>query len=230
MDASQVEKALDEAKIPLAPWSQPPPLFRVFGVRKRGWDLRMSLLARDVLRLPDADQITKMDELPLEVLLALLVKTAWESERKLWPSRHVLHSISVPTKTWLLEYKEHLYNANGEETFEPIFYKAYLERIADAMWNLSVSVFGHTAFSYETLAAQVRETDVDRVRRAVHRLFVVCEPARGASGGPASPFWQGRDHWRWSFEQVPQEYKYRFGTVAELTRAIDRLQPPEEPR
>lgn len=224
--ADKVEAEFKKANIGLTPWRCPPPLFQAFDVPQDGWDVRLSLLARDLARLPDAAGTLTTDKLPRDILLALLVKTVWEGGRRLWPSRHVLHSIAVPTKTWLLEYDEHLYNANGEETFEPVFYKEYLERIADAMWHLSVSVFGHTAFSYETLAAQVREPDVERVRRAVHRLFVVCEPMRRAAAGPTSPFLAGRDHWRWSFESVPGKGEYRFSTVSDLKKAIESLMPP----
>jgi hypothetical protein len=68
------------------------------------------------------------------------------------------------------------------------------------MWELSTRVFAHSTFSYETLAAERRDTDVERVRLAVKRLSII-SGARDRMKESSRPFWVGQDRWKWDVRQ-----------------------------
>jgi hypothetical protein len=83
--------------------------------------------------------------------------------------------MGIALDDWLLELDEHLFDSAGCEAWEPILDAPYLRRVAHEMWNLSTRVFGRAVFTYETLAAAVREPDVSRVKRAVRRLSILTD-------------------------------------------------------
>jgi hypothetical protein len=171
---------------------------------------------------------------PPEVLVAILLGDATTNSKAVEPVRTVLSAVGVSIDAWLLEVNERLFNSKGCETYEPIFNRAYLKRVARAMWDLSVRVFAHGVFSYDTLAAQVGEPDRERVRRAVCRLSIACKnggrPRNDRPPWKSSwhcPFWVGREQWRWN---VTPRSDSRLGcdyvALSAVDGVIDRLQSP----
>ena len=84
-----------------------------------------------------------------------------------------LASLGLPLRAWLLERNEHLYNCAGFETYEPIFDKKYLKRVAGAMHDLWCGTVDLQPVSYEYLAAELREPHLQRVKTAVRRIAVI---------------------------------------------------------
>ena len=106
---------------------------------------------------------------PHSSLLAILMHDTSENYESLETIRNDLAVLGVPLQGWLLEHREHLYNHYGLETYEPIFDHHFLKRIVEAMWKMSVGIFGCSRFTYEELASQAREPNVTRVRCAVQK-------------------------------------------------------------
>ncbi len=120
-----------------------------------------------------------------------------------------LHAVGLPVWAWLLEYKEHLYTHQGHETFEPIFDKAYLRHVVHRMWQLSQEVFGQSEFTYEALAASLREPNIEKVRCAVRRISIVTRDMNeghemGNSGPYANVIWCGQSLWKWAANAQPR--------------------------
>lgn len=84
-----------------------------------------------------------------------------------------LRAYGIPVHAWLLECDEHLYTWFGAETYEPLLSDDFLKRLAQAMWNKSTKVFGRGASTYEGLASDLREENVERIRMGVRRLSIL---------------------------------------------------------
>jgi hypothetical protein len=155
---------------------------------------------------------------PPNTLLAIILHNMDENCEALEIIRGYLASAGVPLLAWLLDYQGHLYNQHGEETFEPIFSKAYLTNVVRGMWHISTRVVGVSDFTYQTLAAHLREPAISRVRMAVRRIAIIAEAERepiGTSDNPATlpegerstlgcpPIWYGDNTWRWSVKACP---------------------------
>ena len=84
-----------------------------------------------------------------------------------------LAALGLPLRGWLLERNEHLYNCGGFETFEPIFDRKYLQRVAEAMCDLWCGTLDLKPISYEYLAAELRDNDLHRVTTAVRRIAII---------------------------------------------------------
>jgi hypothetical protein len=210
------------------------PLFDTLKLRQEDPDNYLRLVALGVLRAsrktPKRDENPpKKDtpaEWPRELLLAIIISDTWANMQALDAVKTPLSEVGMPVKAWVLEYNERLYNAKGEETFEPIFQKEYLKRIAKAMWELSTRVFAHSTFSYETLAAEMRGPDVERVRLAVKRLSII-SGARDRTRELSRPFWVGQDRWKWDVKPgtggaAPCVY----AAISDLETDIDRQGAP----
>ena len=92
-------------------------------------------------------------------------------------------------KAWLIDNKEGLYNCQGCLTFEPIFSKDYLIRVAESMWKLCTTIMNPGFFSYETLASDLRDPNIARVISAVHRICIII--------GKGNSIWAGVSNWKW---------------------------------
>jgi hypothetical protein len=90
--------------------------------------------------------------------------------------RSDLAAMGLPLRAWLIESHERLFNLWGEETYEPVFTLDYLEKVAMKMWDLSTRIFGQSLFTYQSLADELREPDVGKVKRAVRRIAIVMRP------------------------------------------------------
>lgn len=157
---------------------------------------------------------------PHPSLLAVLMHQVDENQKALAIIGNDLRGAHISLRAWLLEHREHLYTRFGAETYEPAFRTDFLIRIAEAMWELSLRVFGSSRFSYAELASQARESNVALVHRGVRRLSIVerCEfyRTRAASNFPSKhknavdklsasqrsmdsteAIWSGEAEWRW---------------------------------
>lgn len=140
-----------------------------------------------------------------------------------------LSGIGMPLWAWLVEYKEHLYAADGRETFEPIFTREYLQRVADAMWRLTCEVFGQSEFTYEALAAYLREADVEKVRTAVRRISIVTRDMTNESEGAMDrPFdevvWVGQTLWKWNVRGPARKKSPLLRATAKAWLAVVRFE------
>ncbi len=127
--------------------------------------------------------------------------------------REHLAVLGIPLRGWLVEHQEHLYDNHGFESFEPILDHDFLERVVEGMWNLSVRTFGCSTFKYEELAAEIREPNTIKTRRAVRRLSIAIRK-RGAPDF----IWVGENQWCWRDRKSL--------TVPQLSTAVKRLVPP----
>jgi hypothetical protein len=110
---------------------------------------------------------------PLYDVLSAIVKAMNDCFNNTVGNIKPLARLGIECKTWLLCYKEHLYNVDGNETFEPIFTSHYLSYVFQCMSRLSQQVFASSWFSYEVLASSVLEEDVNKIKLAVQRIDVL---------------------------------------------------------
>jgi hypothetical protein len=144
-----------------------------------------------------------------------------EASSQLSRIRSLLAASGLPLRTWLMEQKGSLLDLGPQPkaTHEPALSKQYLERVAEAMWTLSIRVFGEGVFSYEVLADYMREPVTERVKRAARRIH------NEASKGRDGPLlWLGRDAWRW--RRTPPPGAGLTEVLAQAEQAIRRLADP----
>jgi hypothetical protein len=135
------------------------------------------------------------------VLFLVLAGSLRGSARKLERMKLDLGIYGIPVEAWLLEYKEHLFTPAGRETYEAILSKDFLRDVVDRMWHLAAGMFGREPCSYETLAAKLRVSDIDRVRTAVRRIAIVTRHTKGGNRRCYTIRFSTHD-WRW----IPCEY------------------------
>lgn len=146
------------------------------------------------------------DRWPARKILAVIMGDVLNNVRALAAVQERLAIVGTPLRAWLIEFKEHLFNIWGEETFEPIFTREHLREVAERMWNLSTQIFGQSLFTYENLADDLRESDVDKVRKAVRRVAIVtrglgapeAQDAGSVGRTPEDAIWAGDRQWRWN--------------------------------
>ncbi|MHB9140076.1 MAG: HD domain-containing protein [Victivallaceae bacterium] len=112
---------------------------------------------------------------PRELLLAIAANDTRRNALDLAKDdfKNGLRAMGIPLQTWLLECQERLYRWDGKQTFEPIFKGDYLATVLLEMWSLFWGIFGAELITYEALAAQLRDPDIERVRMAVRRLSII---------------------------------------------------------
>ena len=121
-----------------------------------------------------ANPLSTADDNLINKLLCLAIAGNVRSSNLLLNNmRTDLSNFGIPLDAWLLEIKEHLFVSYGMETFEPSLSKRFLKEVIDAMWRLSACIFSTETYSYQTLAAKLRITDIDLVRTAVRRICIV---------------------------------------------------------
>ncbi len=131
----------------------------------------------------------------LEVLLQAFMSNILDNTFALSSIASDLSVYGLPVNAWLINYKDHLYNFKGQETFEPIFNKKMLKDVAYSMWFLSSRTFGSSYIDYEDLASHLREPDIRKVMMAVKRLSIITSDKNGFS----YIVYQA-NHWKWSFD------------------------------
>jgi hypothetical protein len=122
-------------------------------------------------------------------LLAMVLGDVTENNRALKKISESLSENGVFIKAWLIDNKEGLYNCQGCLTFEPIFSRDYLIRVAESMWKLCTTIMNPGFFSYETLASDLRDPNIARVISAVHRICIII--------GKGNSIWAGVSNWKW---------------------------------
>ena len=162
-------------------------------------------------------------------VLAAIMGNVRENAETLEDLKANLAAVGIPILAWVMEYKEHLYNECGQETYEPIFDEDYLLRIAEGMYELSRRTFGVSEFTYSTLAAQIRDPVVERVATAVRRIAIISEPlrkencSRKKNGDGAARF--GDSTWSWQVD-IPKGERCSFVTLADIRKAMTGLGRP----
>ncbi|MCX5675253.1 MAG: hypothetical protein NTX87_09610 [Planctomycetota bacterium] len=109
-------------------------------------------------------------------IVAIVMADVLKNAQALVRVRSDLAAMGLPLRAWLIESHERLFNLWGEQTYEPVFTLDYLEKVATKMWDLSTRIFGQSLFTYQNLADELREMDVGKVKRAVHRIAIVTRP------------------------------------------------------
>jgi hypothetical protein len=132
---------------------------------------------------------------PLCVVLPLLFKAVNTSQENTCPSRY-LSRLGIHVKKWFVYYQEHIYDVEGNESFEPIFNVEYLIHISQCMWKLSNQIPFQSKFSFETLASEVLETDIKKLKLAVKRINIL------TSTKNKSIIWYDDRSWEWENENL----------------------------
>jgi hypothetical protein len=161
-------------------------------------DLIDILIINDVLRAEIKNEESSSGEnriWPQRILQDVILGNVSANNDALSLIKSDLESLEIPISAWLIDHREHLYNCRGEETFEPVFSKSYLCEVALRMWEISTQVFGVSNFTYENLAAMMREPDTQKVKMAVRRISVITSSAPGKNG--ESSILSGDTSWKW---------------------------------
>lgn len=142
----------------------------------------------------------------LQMLASMVMGNLRENVESLEQERTTLAAMGMPLHAWLIDYREHLYNYKGEETYEPIFHTDYLCSVANGMWRLSTEIFGSNTFSYNNLASTVREPDIERVKMAVRRIGIVtrdmCPQGIDQRTWRKGAIWVGDSGWKWNVQKI----------------------------
>jgi hypothetical protein len=139
---------------------------------------------------------------PPGALLAVILSDLKNNQDKLKDEKADLAAIGVNLADWMVEYQGHLYDAEGHETIEPVLSWEYLKEVTKAMWQLTVGVFAQGLFSYEELAAEVGDYDLQRIKLAARRLAILTEEKIGkVSSDKYSAFQVLDNRWRWPFRK-----------------------------
>ncbi|MBN2441479.1 MAG: hypothetical protein JXJ04_09030, partial [Spirochaetales bacterium] len=110
---------------------------------------------------------------PPNAILTMLMGHIRENTEILEDIKNNLIALGIPFYAWVIDYEGHLYNRIGQETYEPIFHTEYLKDVAKAMWQLSKGIFGKSFFTYENLADEMRESDIELIKLALRRISII---------------------------------------------------------
>ena len=147
-------------------------------------------------------------------LLQIILSDVKKNRKTLDEISSPLHGIGLKLYAWLIEYREHLFDIYGNETYEPIYNKEFLIQVVRSMWHLSATIFGQSHFTYENLAAALHEPDVEKVKSAVRRIKIVTQNMRlsyqeGNKNMSTDDFndalWYGEQLWKWNTKEVSSE-------------------------
>lgn len=156
----------------------------------------------------EGDKKDEKNPLPDYYILATILRNTIDNVEIISSIKSTLSSFGLPIRGWVLEYKDHLYNYLGYETFEPIFTKDYLMHTAECMWNLSTQIFAHGSLKYEMLASEMREPNLIKVKRAVKRIAIIASetPVKTIKDEDiiTEAIWFSETHWKWNRPTVKQ--------------------------
>ncbi len=138
-------------------------------------------LKMHILNGVDTGAIPRAEERSRYSVITSLMDHAKESYKELTPISNELHVLGIPIKNWFIECDGHLfgmeYNAEGKFEackyfIEPALDIDFCNKVFFAMYNMSSSVFGKTAFSYYDIINFLSEypSSLDRVTVAVKRI------------------------------------------------------------
>jgi hypothetical protein len=127
------------------------------------------------------------------ILLAILMRDTRTNHRVLEPISDILTGIDLPLLGWRIEYKERLFEWNGQESFEPVLSLDRIEGTLRKAWSLSTEIFAAGKLAYSTLAAELGQPCPRRVRMALNRLNLIASAELNGSG----PFGLSDTEWYW---------------------------------
>ncbi|HJX54060.1 MAG TPA: hypothetical protein VJ801_14935 [Polyangia bacterium] len=159
---------------------------------------------------------------PLDLLLSIILADTLENGTVLGRIRRVLWTMGLPVRAWLLEWRNHLYNAYAQETHEPTFSGPELARTLEAMVKLATQLVGQRGHTYDLLAAELREPSVARAKRMVQRIASASKDH--GNNQPAMPLLASDSEWQLIFGEMPNRLQ-QVRSVADLLKHLDR---PEE--
>jgi len=158
-------------------------------------------------------------------LLAVVLGDLKKNRDKLKDEKADLAAIGVNLADWLVEYQGHLYDTEGQETIEPVLNIEYLKEVTRAMWQLTAGVFAQGLFSYEELASEVGDYDLQRIKLAARRVAILTEEKIGkVSSDEYSAFQVLDNRWRWPFTKNLSHV-----LMEEVFKALDTLPNPSQP-
>lgn len=165
--------------------------FYSFGDSKREPDILDILVIKGFLYTNIQIQ---RDVWPQKIIQDLILGNVATNQNALSLIKADLESLEIPISSWLIDHREHLYNAYGWETYEPIFNKNYLIEVSRRMWELSTQIFGVSYFTYEELAASMRDPDVSKVKLAVRRISIITS---SLDKNNETTIMAGDTRWKW---------------------------------
>ena len=136
---------------------------------------------------------------PPGVLLAVVLSDLRKNRSALFAKREDMSAIGVSLADWLVEYRGHLYDSEGNEAIEVVLNWEYLEEVTKAMWRLTSRVFAQALFSHEELAAEVGDYDLQRIKLAARRLAILSEDLPDLSGKHCGALHACEENWNWRF-------------------------------
>lgn len=107
---------------------------------------------------------------PADYLLAIVLNDIRTNRGFLKNIKEDLYEMGLPIDDWLVEFNSEVYDADGNRVSEPMLPVGLLQRVAAAMWELRLRLFGSGILSYEVLADSLRMENVALVRLAVQRI------------------------------------------------------------
>jgi hypothetical protein len=172
---------------------------------------------------------------PPGALLAVVLSDLKKNCHALSAKKADLAAIGVNLADWMVEYQGHLYDAEGQETIEPVLSWEYLEEVTEAMWQLTAGVFAQGLFSYEELAAEVGDYDLQRIKLATRRLAILTEELGKVSSDDSTKTYGAfqvlDDRWRWTFKKRTFKKRnngFRYVTKKKVMKVIKALSKPAQ--
>jgi len=179
-------------------------------------------------------EIKRPEELSPNANLSLITFTALaayvhSASRRLKDMKESLSRYGLPFRAWVLEYEEHLFTWYGCETFEASLSKDFLIEVADQMWRLSAGIFGREPFSYETLAAKLRDThnNIGLVKTAVRRISIVMRHRHGEENKLVHDVIRSSDSlWWWERKEEHDKSDNKYHGFSAIYQRINDLADP----
>jgi hypothetical protein len=161
---------------------------------------------------------------PRDILLALILGNCRENARALESISEILWSMGLPLRAWLVERQEHLYNELGWETHEPAFSKDELRWTLECMHNLNTRIPpGYGTFSYEALAAEAHEPNLEKTKRMVKRICVLSRSPSQFQRWPTTRLFASPSEWQW---EVPPDSTTQLDPLRTLGAVLHNLSQP----
>lgn len=135
--------------------------------------------------LKDKINNTASQKWPLIVVLPLIIRAIKESETNSKRSIY-LSRLGIYVENWLISYKEHLFDTDGNETIEPVLDFDFILNVLDSMWELSRNIYKEGWFSYNDLLNKVvRQGDIMLIKLAVQRIEIISREIAKSNGFPS---------------------------------------------
>lgn len=128
-------------------------------------------------------------EWPADYVLGIVLLDLENNRRFLGQIKRDLYEMGLPVANWFVTHRNECYDSWGNWQVEETLSLEFFERLVGSMWTLSRLVLRSGAFSYETLADAMRESQIELVQRAVRRVAAWVPGAIAC--GSSNWFWLG---------------------------------------